>query len=53
MNYATKNWQPLGLGMIAGFLLRELLIVAIAAGLIFVILYLTKTDKKHKEGGKA
>ncbi|MBI4029333.1 MAG: hypothetical protein HY376_03125 [Candidatus Blackburnbacteria bacterium] len=53
IDYLNKNWQPLGLGVIVGFILRELLIVAILAVAVVAIMVVLKMNQKHTKGGKA
>ena len=45
--YAFANWQPLAIGILVGFAIRELLIVMILAAIAFAIVVLV--NKKNVE----
>ncbi len=46
-SYLSKNWQPLGIGVLIGFVLRELLVVALLAAIVYVVVVLM--NKKNTE----
>lgn len=45
--YLKNNWQPLAIGILIGFVLRELLIVVILAAMAFAVAALI--NKKNAE----
>ena len=46
-DYLSKNWQPLAVGVLIGFVLRELLIVALLVVIAYAIVVVV--NKKNKE----
>ena len=47
-DYISKNWQPLAIGILVGFVLRELLVVALLAAIIYamVVVIIRKMRKR-------
>lgn len=47
MNYLSRNWQPLAIGVLIGFILRELLILVVVAVIVVAVAVMIKNKTEQ------